>query len=153
MKSKHLFEKMKHATEEQTEESFELMDELMEDVKERFPSYYRKYQNRLEEIFGRNHESVLTENEAKEYVAHMENKDGTHGAHWTLMQVRRLADGRPELKRYDCLAFYVTLNMMYSDYYRPGKTEDYYICLAEDFLDDKDAPEDKLRRYMEAMEK
>jgi hypothetical protein len=41
--------------------------------------------------------------------------------------------------------------MMYSDYYKPGRTTETYAMLAKDFLTDKDAPADKLKRYMEAM--
>lgn len=152
MTLKELYKKMEYATPEQKEEAWELLDEVMEEVAERFPVYYKKFSDKLHKIFGHTEED-LTEAEAKEYVARMENKDGTHGAHWSLLQVKRLAERRPELKRYDCLAFYVVLNMMYSDYYCAGKSDDYYIMLAEDFLNDKDAPSDKVHRYMEAMEK
>lgn len=149
MTLKELYKKMEHATPEQKEEACELLDEVFSKY---LPRYYRDLCEKLHDIFKDAGED-LTEAEAKEYVARMVNKDGTHGAHWSLLQVKRLAERRPELKRYDCLAFYVVLNMMYSDYYHMGKSEEYYIMLAEDFLNDKDAPADKVRRYMEAMEK
>lgn len=41
--------------------------------------------------------------------------------------------------------------MIYSDYYKSGRSDDTYIELACDFIDDVDAPEDKVKRYWKAM--
>lgn len=94
----------------------------------------------------------LSEDEAKKYVSAMQNKDGSIGGHWTLEQVRELAKSHPILTRFDCLDFYVAINMMYSDYYSSKRNAEDYVNLAVDFLDDKDAPHNKIRRYMSAME-
>ena len=43
------------------------------------------------------------------------------------------------------------MNMMYSDYYKPTRTTDTYAMLAKDFIEDTDAPQDKVKRYMKVM--
>lgn len=94
----------------------------------------------------------ITETEAVKYVNEMDNKDGSRGGHWSVPAVKELAGKYPELKNFPFPDFYVALNMIYSDLYAPDKTEEEYIREAVDFLDDKDAPKNKMRRYMEAME-
>ena len=52
----------------------------------------------------------------------------------------------------DPLKFWVAMNMVYSDYSKVAKklnvnNADFYACMAEAFLEDKDAQEDKLERY------
>lgn len=79
---------------------------------------------------------------AEEWADGMENEDGTRGPHWTLDQAKQVMaqkgiDGSP-------LAFWVTLNAMYSDYCKVAKklgvnTVEFYACMAEAFLNDKDA--------------
>lgn len=41
--------------------------------------------------------------------------------------------------------------MVRSDYYKDGQAPQYYADLAFDFLEDKDAPEGKAKRYYLAM--
>ena len=93
----------------------------------------------------------LTEEEAKEYVANMDNKDGTKGGHWTLEQTDEYMKSHAEYSALNNLCFYVAMNMMYSDYYKPTRTIETYASLAKDFLEDKDAPANKIKRYIEAM--
>lgn len=79
---------------------------------------------------------------AEEWATDMENEDGTRGPHWTLDQAKQVMaqkeiGGSP-------LAFYLALNMMYSDYCKVAKklgvnSVDFYACMAEAFLNDKDA--------------
>lgn len=95
---------------------------------------------------------------AEEWAAGMENEDGTTGPHWSLEQAKQVMaqkeiGGSP-------LAFYLALNMMYSDYCKVAKklgvnTVDFYACMADAFLNDKDAvggggPE-KLAAYYNAV--
>lgn len=40
---------------------------------------------------------------------------------------------------------------MYSDYYKSGRSTDDYVTMAIQFMDDKDAPDDKATRYYRAM--
>lgn len=90
--------------------------------------------------------------EAVEYVAHMKNKDGSVGEHWSMTQVKDYMAQHSELADLDPNCFYVALNMMYSDYYKPERTTTTYAMMAKDFLTDKDAPKNKLARYIQAMQ-
>ena len=94
----------------------------------------------------------LTEEQAKEYVSHMTNKDGSAGEHWTLDQVKAFMQSHEEYKDLSLLDFYVAINMVYSDYYKPAYTTENYAAMAKDFLMDKDAPSNKVVRYIKAME-
>lgn len=96
----------------------------------------------------------LTKQRAEEWAEQMENVDGTHGPHWTMDQVKQVM----AQKKIDCdpVAFFVTLNMMYSDYAKVAKelgvsNMDFYIKMAKAFLDDPDGPgpEEKIAKYYE----
>lgn len=106
------------------------------------------YDDKLEKIY---HHDALTEEEAIEYVAHMRNKDGSTGAHWTMQQTTDYMKSHSGFEMLNPNCFYVAMNMMYSDYYKPTRTTDTYAMLAKDFIEDTDAPQDKVKRYMKAM--
>lgn len=93
----------------------------------------------------------LTKESAEAYVAAMDNKDGSKGGHWTYDQVVAYKNAHSEYKELDDLCFYVAINMMYSDYYKPSFTTDNYASMAKDFIADKDAPSNKVVRYMTVM--
>lgn len=48
-------------------------------------------------------------------------------------------------------SMYSQLNMVRSVYYKDGQAPQYYADLAFDFLENKDAPEGKAKRYYLAM--
>lgn len=150
MEIKELYHYMITGTEEQNDQAVEVLSEIMHDLQRKYPDYYRKYDKRLEEIYLH---GSMSEEEAHKYVAAMKNKDGSVGEHWTLAQVQSYMGEHPELLDLNPICFYVAMNMMYSDYYKPTRTTDTYAMLAKDFLTDKDAPSDKLKRYIEAMHK
>lgn len=95
---------------------------------------------------------------AEEWASGMENEDGTRGPHWTLDQAKQVMaqkeiSGSP-------LEFFVTLNMMYSDYCKVAKklgvnSVDFYASMAEAFLNDKDSVggggSEKLASYYDAV--
>ena len=139
---------MTTATEEQNDQAIEVLSEIMHDLQKRYPDYYRKYDKRLEEIYRHNQ---MTKEEAQEYVGKMKNKDGSYGEHWTYDQTTEYMLTHPELRDLNRVCFYVAMNMMYSDYYKPTRTTDTYAMLAKDFLTDPDGKSDKLKRYIEAM--
>lgn len=92
----------------------------------------------------------MTEQEMKSWVSCMENADGSIGAHWPLDQTEQVRTQRG----IDCdpMKFWVSMNMMYSDYCKVAKknnanTLDFYADMAKAFLDDADAQPDKLARY------
>lgn len=94
----------------------------------------------------------LTKSGAEMWVRHMQNSDGSSGEHWDYNQTEQVR----QQKGYKCdpVAFYATMNMMYSDYCQAARdigcnTVDFYAAMAKAFLEDADAPEDKIERYME----
>ena len=126
----------------------DMTDKFVESIRATHPAEVDKF---LAEIKHAVCHAPLTEELAKKYVAEMDNKDGSKGGHWTLEQTREFQKTHPEYASLNDLDFYVALNMMYSDYYKSTRTLDTYAALAKDFVDDRDAPSDKVRRYMEAM--
>lgn len=96
----------------------------------------------------------LTKSGAEMWVRHMQNSDGSSGAHWDYNQTEQVR----QQKGYKCdpVAFYATMNMMYSDYCQTARdigcnTVDFYAAMAKAFLEDADAPEDKIERYAECV--
>lgn len=148
MEIKELYHYMTTATEEQNDQAINVLSEIMHDLQKRYPAYYKKYDDKLEKIY---HHETLSEEEALEYVSHMKNKDGSYGAHWTMQQTTDYLRSHPEFEHLNPVCFYVAMNMMYSDYYTISRTTDTYANLAKDFIDDADAPVDKVKRYMMAM--
>ena len=102
---------------------------------------------------------VFTETEAKDWVAHLitENPDGTKikGAHWTIDQTTAVAKQKGIVwEHIEPYHFWVTMNMMYSDYLKVATkhnvtTPDFYADLSKAFLFDVDAvdPKTKLMEY------
>ena len=88
----------------------------------------------------------FTKETAQYVVSRLNNKDGTTGEHWNYETTMRVMEG--DFNEAD---WYYVLNMIYSDYYKSGRSDETYIGLAKDFLDDKDAPEGKAKRYYKAM--
>lgn len=89
---------------------------------------------------------------AEEWTRKMRNSDGSMGPHWKMEQVKQVMQQKGIDK--DPIEFYVTMNMLYSDYGQVAKTHginsvDFYIDLAKAFLDDPDAGDDKLMKYYE----
>lgn len=96
----------------------------------------------------------LTKSGAEMWVRHMQNSDGSSGAHWDYNQTEQVR----QQKGYKCdpVAFYAAMNMMYSDYCQAARdigcnTVDFYAAMAKAFLEDADAPEDKIERYIECV--
>lgn len=92
----------------------------------------------------------LTAPKAEEITRKMVNEDGSKGAHWNMEQTKQVMEQRGI--QCDPVEFYVTMNMMYSDYYPVAKklnvnSVEFYADMAKAFLDDKDAGKDKLEKY------
>lgn len=93
----------------------------------------------------------LTEREAKQFTQRLKNTDGSTGAHWTMEQVEPLRISICP----DCTKarFYAAMNMMYSDYAdvfrRIGQDRpEVYAHMTKAFLDDEDAQDMKIERYI-----
>lgn len=54
---------------------------------------------------------------AEKWTKGMKNEDGTSGPHWSLAETKEIAE-KHKMTKYDEYAWYVTMNMMYSDYYK-----------------------------------
>lgn len=103
---------------------------------------YEKLEALEQEIMG----AGLTCEEAKCWVAHMKNEDGTEGAHWTMVQTTDVAERVgvvfEHIRDYE---WWAAMNMVYSDYYTAARnhgvdTAEFYADLAKGFLFDEDAP-------------
>ena len=93
---------------------------------------------------------AITKETAMEWTSRMQNEDGTTGPHWPMEQTEQVRKQRSI--ECDPLAFYVTMNMMYSDYCRVAEkvgasSLDFYAYMSKAFLDDKDTAPNKLARY------
>ena len=92
---------------------------------------------------------------AQEWVQRMRNADGTTGPHWTMDKTEEARAQRGIAC--DPLAFWVAMNMIYSDYAKVAEkvnanSMDFYVYMAKAFLEDRDARNqggDKLARYYE----
>ena len=118
---------------------------FVEEVMEKHPEMVEHFLIKIDLLLNPH----FSKESSKYAVSKLKNKDGTTGEHWN----KETTDRVLEAKGYDfnyCDWYYV-LNMIYSDYYKSGRSDDTYIELAYDFLEDKDAPEDKAKRYYKAM--
>lgn len=87
---------------------------------------------------------------AEEWTESMRNADGSTGPHWSMDQTKQVMEKRQV--ECDPIEFYVTMNMLYSDYSKVVKAHgitsvDFYADMAKAFLEDEDAVEDKLMMY------
>lgn len=96
--------------------------------------------------------STFTEDDARRWTEHMENDDGSMGAHWTLEQTTAVANSIGV--HVDPWVWFAALNMEYSDNFVVAQKygldrPEYYADLAKAFLFDKDGggPETKIAGY------
>lgn len=96
--------------------------------------------------------STFTEDDARRWTEHMENDDGSMGAHWTLEQTAAVANSIGV--HVDPWIWFAALNMEYSDNFEVAQKygldrPEYYADLAKAFLFDKDGggPETKIAGY------
>ena len=96
--------------------------------------------------------STFTEDDARRWTEHMENDDGSMGAHWTLEQATAVANSIGV--HVDPWIWFAALNMEYSDNFDVAQKygldrPEYYADLAKAFLFDEDGggPEAKIAGY------
>lgn len=96
--------------------------------------------------------STFTEDDARRWTEHMENDDGSMGAHWTLEQATAVANSIGV--HVDPWVWFAALNMEYSDNFDVAQKygldrPEYYADLAKAFLFDEDGggPEAKIAGY------
>ena len=101
----------------------------------------------------------MTREMAEEWVDRLEGSDPAkpHGGKWSAEQIKPVAQkyGIPtEGERF--WEFYAVMNMLYSDYYGVAKkynalNADFFADMAMAFISDKDAVENKVAAYYEAV--
>ena len=131
-----------HGTQEEMEELKEVMDDVICELKVLDHTAYLHYEYKLHKLAHHGH---VGEALARKWTGKMKNKDGTHGAHWTVEQTEQVKKDKG--LHYDMWDFYTALNMMYSDYFSSRFDVNTYIELAKDWLDDVDVGENKLLKY------
>lgn len=151
MEIKELYHYMLEGTQEQNDAAVEVLSEVMHEIQKKFPVYYAKYDKKLENIY-KHSEHHLDKDAAMVAVSKLKNNDGSIGAHWNEAAVRSVVETHPELEKLNFWDLFYTLNMVYSDYYDADYGLKDYLRLAHDFIDDKDAPKDKVKRYIKAMQ-
>ena len=92
---------------------------------------------------------------AEEWTKGMKNEDETSGPHWSLAETKEVAE-KHKMTKYDEYAWYVTMNMMYSDYYKVIEKMNAdpvsFACYMSDaFLGDADSvpANKKVKEYFE----
>lgn len=121
------------------------IDYFVEEVREKHPEMVDHFLIKIDLLLN----PYFTKESSKYAVSNLKNKDGTTGEHWNYDTTTRVLEAKGyEFKPCD---WYYVLNMMYSDYYKSGRSDDTYIELAYDFLNDEDAPDGKAKRYYKAM--
>lgn len=136
---KHIIERGKPEDMHKLEEMF---TDVVEDLRESDKEEYCEIVYKVHKIAYDGH---LGEDLAKEWVASMENKDGTHGAHWSWDDADKIRKQyAPETDPSD---FYAAINMCYSDYYSSRFDTATYAQLAKDWIDDKDVGACKTLKY------
>lgn len=123
----------------------EMVDDFIEETKEHHKDKVEHFLIGVDLLLNPH----FSKESAKYAVSRMKNKDGSTGEHWDYNTTTRVL----ESKGFDFnpCDWYVALNMVYSDYYKSGRSDDTYIELAYDFLSDEDAPTHKMKRYYKAM--
>ena len=98
----------------------------------------------------------MTKEKAEQWVRSMKGAAGGPGQHWNMDQAKQIMTRHGFQD--DPVEFYVVLNMMKSDYTKAAQKmgvdkEEFYACMADAFLNDEDAQDDKLTRYYECIAK
>ena len=96
----------------------------------------------------------LTREMAEEWVENMEG-ESERGETWTMEEIEELADkhGYP-MKEKKLVELYAVMNMLASDYYKVAEKfsvleDEFFLCMAKAFINDKDAVPNKVAAYYE----
>lgn len=101
---------------------------------------------------GMDHGWKLTHDKAEKWVRNMRTTDDKPLQPISMAEAQRIAPNYGITGEHKMLEFWVVLNMMKSDYQTTGQkyasgAVDFYAGLAKDWLDDRDAVEDKMAMY------
>lgn len=119
-----------------------IMIELLEELKEEDEHEYNHIAYKIHKIAYDGH---LGKELAEKWCMEMQNKDGTHGGHWTWEQTEEVR--KQYAPQQEASDFYAVMNMIHSDYYNQRFDTATYIQLALDWLNDKDVGGCKTLKY------
>lgn len=125
------------------------MEDFIENIRCVSPDKVNKLEKEIEELVCF---TPLSIEEAKHWVKHLKNNDGTQGEHWTEEDIKKAIHANPVLSRYPFADVYAAMNMSWSDNWESGYTEINAVKDTNKFLSDKDAPKNKMYRYIKAMQ-
>ena len=117
----------------------DMLNDLIYDLKSINSKMYNEYKTCLYELaYGK----VILPEKAMEIVKEM----SPYGEHWDMETVKQVL--RDNNLKFEVSDFYLVLNSVYNDYCSIfGEEVETYIKLAKNWLDDKDAVEDKVYVY------
>lgn len=124
------------------DEAWALLDDNMEKLRRKNPDLYDDVMDSLECLAYK-----IPPEEAMQIVKTMRPK----GQYWNMQQVKDIC--RNHGVTTDLTNWYLVLNMVYNDYCNTAKTfglqsdEEFYWCLAKDFIEDPDAKPLKVEKY------
>lgn len=130
---------VQNGKQEDMEELGDIFSDVMYELKEYNEEDYKEYKSELYEMaFGKK----ISQEMADKWVKEMQ----PIGIHWTIEETTNAMQSLGY--NFDSVDFFVVANMMYNDYYDLIKNDETLaLKLAKDWLDDKDAKEDKLYCY------
>lgn len=121
---------------EDMEKISDITEDAMEHLRECDEEKYDEIMCDLKELaYGK----VITEEDAHQWVINMK----PYGEHWNMATTTSVKNGN-----FKDIDWYIVMNMMYNDYYSVAEDDtELYVKMAQSFLDDKDAIENKLYNY------
>lgn len=124
------------------EEAWKVADEVMEKLCKKYPELYDDLIMDLEHLAYK-----IPQDQAEQIVRSMR----PHGQQWSVQQVRDMLRSKGITK--DCVKWYLVMNMCYNDFCDTAKQfglqhdEEFFYCLAKDFIEDPDAKPFKVEKY------
>lgn len=98
----------------------------------------------------------LTREKAEHWVRSMDGEN-EKGETWSFEEIEKLAEkhGIPKQEK-KIVEFYAVMNMLASDYYKVAEKfdvldDEFFVCMAKAFIEDKDAVPDKVAMYYECI--
>ena len=124
---------------EDMEKLGDILSDIIYETKEAHPELYEKYKLELYEMaYGKK----ISEEMGEKWVKEMQPV----GLHWTMEETTNAMQSLGY--SFNTVDFFIVANMMYNDYFDLVKDDETLaLKLAKDWLDDKDAKEDKLYCY------
>lgn len=151
MKIKELLHKAEHKelSEEIWHKIYKHIACFVDEAKQVIPDKAETLEKEIEELVCY---TPLSMEEAVHFVKHLKNNDGTVGPHWSEEEICKAVSANPVLAKFPFQDVYAVMNMMWSDNWDSSYNDVDAVKDTVHFLEDKDAPKNKMYRYIKAME-